>query len=93
MPTYIVDYDLPADHRRKRFYRAVHRYLRERMIEDTGWSTQSVVITKSEDFAWYVYHSARIVGGVAHVYEARLLKEQPRGEVGENAAIQGLPQE
>lgn len=83
MPTYIVDYDLPADHRRKRFYRAIKRYLRERMIEDTEWSTQSVVITKSEDFAWFVYHSARIVGGVAHVYQAHRIYEQPQREVSE----------
>jgi len=77
MTTYIVEYDLPADHRRKRFYRAVQRYLQERMIEDTGWSTQSVVITKSEDFAWEVYRQARAVGGVAHVYEARRLDMDP----------------
>ena len=83
MTTYIVDYDLPADSRRKRFYRAVQRYLRERMIEDTGWSTQSVVITKSEDFAWYVYHTARIVDGTAHIYEARRLDTEPQGEVTE----------
>lgn len=81
IPTYIVDYDLPADHRRKRFYRAIKRYLRERMIEDTGWSTQSVVITKSVDFAWFVYHSARIVGGVANVYEATRLDKDLSGEV------------
>lgn len=70
---YVVEYDLPADSRRKRFYRAVQRYLRLHHAEETGWSTQSVVITKSEAFAWVVYRQARKVGGVAHVYEARQL--------------------
>lgn len=73
MTTYVTEYDLPADNRRKRFYRAMKRYLRENLLEETGWSTQSVVITKSSQFAWEVYRQARKVGGVAHVYEARRL--------------------
>ena len=71
--TYIVDYDLPADHRRKRFYRAIKRYLELHGIEGTGFSSQSVVITVSVNFAWEVYRQARRAGGVAHVYEARRL--------------------
>lgn len=73
MTTYIVDYDLPADNRRKRFYRAIKRYLTLHGLEGTGWSSQSVVITESKDFAWYVYREARKAAGVAHVYEARRL--------------------
>ena len=42
-------------------------------MEETGWSTQSVVFTESKDFAWEVYRQARKVAGVAHVYEARRL--------------------
>ena len=71
---YVVDYDLPADFRRKRFYRAVGRYLRENELEDTGWSTGSVVFTESEAFARFVYRQALKVGGRANVYRADLLE-------------------
>jgi len=67
---WLVDYDLPADSRRKRFYRAISRYLRERGTEETGWSTGSVVWTDSEEFARKVYEEARKVGGVAHIWRA-----------------------
>ena len=77
MVRYIVEYDLPADNRRKRFYRAIKRYLESQGIEGTGFSTQSVVFTESENFAWEVYRQARKVGGVAHVYEARRLDTDP----------------
>jgi len=42
-------------------------------MEETGWSTQSVVFTDSEKFAWTVYREARKAAGVAHIYEARRL--------------------
>ena len=71
--TFVVDYDLPADHTRKRFYRAVQRYLRERMIEDTGWSTYSVVFTGDQEFAFFVYNEALKVGGRANIYVAHRL--------------------
>jgi len=74
---YVVEYDLPADNLRKRFYRDIRRYLRDRGIDEVGWSTGSVVFTKSENFAWYVYHSARAVGGVSHVYRAERLDTAP----------------
>ena len=77
MDRYVVEYDLPADYRRKRFYRAIRRYLRSGLAEETGWSTQSVVFTGDEAFAWEVYRQARKVGGVAHVYEARRLDTEP----------------
>lgn len=77
MAMYIVEYDLPTDSRRRRFYRAINRYLREHTMEKTEWSTGSVVFTNDEDFAWYVYHSARIVGGISHIYEARRLDDEP----------------
>ncbi|MBA7539309.1 hypothetical protein ES705_31588 [subsurface metagenome] len=80
---YIVDYDLPRDSRRKRFYRAIQKYLRENMLEDTGWSTQSVVVTKSANFAWEVYYQARKVGGISHIYLGRLLDTEGKGEVSE----------
>ena len=70
---YVAEYDLPADNRRKRFYRAIKRYLEDSGHPSTGWSTQSVVFTESEAFAWKIYREARKVGGVAHVYEARRL--------------------
>jgi len=67
---WLVDYDLPADSRRKRFYRAIARYLADHHLEETGWSTGSVVWTDSEGFAWTVYREARKVGGVAHIWRA-----------------------
>ena len=75
--TYVVDYDLPSDSRRKRFYRAIRRYLREHDLPETGWSTWSVAFTGDEGFAWEVYRQARKVGGTAHVYEARRLDDEP----------------
>ena len=71
--TYVVAYDLPADHRRKRFYRAVRKYLATQGDEETGWSTYSVVFTRDREFAWFIYHQALKVGGRANVYEARKL--------------------
>lgn len=69
--TFVVDYDLPTDSRRKRFYRRVSRYLRARWMDPTEWSTQSVVITEDRDFAFFVWRAARGVGGTSHIYEAR----------------------
>ncbi|TKJ25399.1 MAG: hypothetical protein CEE41_04295 [Hadesarchaea archaeon B3_Hades] len=77
MAKYLVEYDLPADSRRLRFYRRIKRYLEDSGRSGTGWSTQSVVVTESEAFAWEVYRQARRVGGVAHVYEARRLDDEP----------------
>ena len=71
---WLVDYDLPADFRRQRFYRAIAKYLREHGLEETGWSTWSVVWTDSEDFALTVYREALKVGGVAHLWKAERLK-------------------
>ena len=73
---WVVDYDLPADYRRKRFYRAISRYLRERGSEGTAWSTGSVVWTDDESFAWEVYRQARKVGGVAHVWRAERIDRE-----------------
>lgn len=75
--TYIVDYDLPADARRKRFYRRIRRYLRERWRDPTEWSTMSVVITEDRDFAFFVFRAARDVGGTSHIYEARCIDPAP----------------
>lgn len=76
MTHYVVDYDLPTDSRRKKFYRAIRRYLREHNLPETGWSTLSVVFTDSEAFAWTVYREARKVGGVSNVYEARRISAE-----------------
>lgn len=75
--TFIVEYDLPADSRRKRFYRRIRRYLELRYMDDVGWSTGSVVVTEDAKFAWYVHREARAVGGVAHIYEGVRLDEDP----------------
>jgi len=71
--TYVVDYDLPADSRRKKFYRSVSKFLRDHYAQDTGWSTYSVVFTPDPEFAYFVYHAALRVGGRANIYEARRL--------------------
>lgn len=74
---YIVDYDLPRGSHRKRFYRAIDRYLRFNDSGEAGLSTMSVVVTKSSEFAWFVYREARKVGGVSHIYEAWRLDREP----------------
>jgi len=71
--TFIVDYDLPRDSRRKRFYRRIRRYLARRYMDPAEWSTMSVVVTEDRDFAFFVWRAARAVGGVAHIYEARCI--------------------
>ena len=76
---YVVDYDLPADNRRKRFYRRVTAYLRDHHLEETEWSTWSTAFTSDEDFAWFLYNTARAVGGTAHVWAARRLDDEPEG--------------
>ena len=73
---FVTEYDLPTDHRRKRFYRSIKRYLKENSLEQVGWSTGSVVFSHNEDFVWFVYREARKVGGVSHVYRAERLDEE-----------------
>jgi len=75
----VVDYDLPSDHRRKRFYRSIKRYLRLYHMDETGWSTQSVVFTADRAFAFYVYREARAVGGRSHIYEATRIDVELHG--------------
>ena len=73
---YIVDYDLPRGSRRKRFYRAIDRYLRLNDSGEAGLSTMSVVVTRSSEFAWFVWREARKVGGTSHIYEAWQLDKE-----------------
>ena len=70
---YIVDYDLPATHIRKRFYRAVRRYLLANNVEPYDWSTQSVVFTQDREFALFVYQQASSLGR-AHLYKGERMK-------------------
>jgi hypothetical protein len=77
MTRYVVDYDLPADFRRKRFYRSIRRYLRSHGLSEMQWSTGSVVFTDSEAFARYVHGQALKVGGKANVYRAELMLSWP----------------
>ncbi len=81
---YLVDYDLPRGNERRRFYRAIQRYLREHLMEETDWSTKSVVYTEDVKFAFFVQREAVKVGGVAHVWKAKRVYEEPReaGETG-----------
>lgn len=71
-----MDYDLPADHRRKRFYRRVHKYRKERYLEHTGFSSQSVVFTADREFAEFIYAQARRVGGTSSMWRATPIKGQ-----------------
>ena len=75
--TFIVEYDLPADSRRKRFYRRIRRYRKNHYLDEVGWSTGSVVVTENRNFAFYVYREARAVGGVSHIYEATCIDPEP----------------
>ncbi len=68
--TYIVDYDLPADNIRRRFYRSMERYRRDHGMEKTGKSTQSVIITQDEKFAHFIHGEALAVGGKASIWRA-----------------------
>lgn len=71
---YIVDYDLPANNSRRRFYRRVKRYLKAQGHSNTAeWSTQSVVITTDRSFAEFVYQEASQLGH-AHMYKAEKIK-------------------
>ena len=74
---YIVEWDLPADNRRKRFYRALDRYYLAYDVPRAERSTASVLFTDNEHLAWHAYREARKVGGTAHVYEARRLDTDP----------------
>lgn len=74
---YLVDYDLPKDSRRKRFYRAIDRYLLLHDMKPVAWSSMSVVFTDNESFAWYVHRQALKVGGTSHVYQAERLDDEP----------------
>jgi len=71
---WIVDYDLPADNRRRRFYRAIADWMAEHVgTHVTKWSTWSVVITDNPEFADFVYQEAKKIGR-AHMYKAEQLK-------------------
>lgn len=74
---FIVEYDLPVDSRRRRFYRALHKYREERGLEDKSWSTQSVVNTQDASFAWEVHRQALKIGGRSHIYSAVQLDSEP----------------
>lgn len=71
---WIVDYDLPANNSRRRFYRRIRRYLKTHGTgETTRWSTQSVVVTIDGNFAEFVYQEASQLGR-AHMYKAEKVK-------------------
>jgi hypothetical protein len=68
---WIVDYDLPANSNRRQFYRELRRYREEhKLMDGSGWSTQSVVITTDQEFAEFVFDRASHVGQ-AHIYSAK----------------------
>ena len=75
MTTYIIDYDLSMVHNnaRRRFYREVHRFLKDRNVTPETWSTQSVLVTEDLEFAEFVYGLASELG-VAHIYRAEKIK-------------------
>ena len=66
--TYIVDYDLPKDNRRRAFYRSMERYRRIHSMGETGKSSQSVIITQDEKFAHFIHGEALAVGGKASIW-------------------------
>jgi hypothetical protein len=71
---WIVDYDLPQTSNRRQFYREIQRFLKDHNVSgETGWSTQSVVITGDKEFAEFVYEQASQLGH-AHIYRAEKIK-------------------
>lgn len=76
-PTYIVDYDLSTRDGtlRRRFYRALKRYRREKAPSETGYSSLSVIFTQDLDFALFIRDTARQTGGSATIWEAKLFEE------------------
>jgi len=75
--TYLVEYDLPSDGRRKRFYRALKRRRILYDMPETGWSTGSVVKTQDRSYAFFIWREALAVGGKANVYDVTLISETP----------------
>lgn len=74
MTIFIVDYDLPANNTRRRFYRRIKRWLKANgTLETADWSTQSVVITTDREFAEFVYEEASHLGH-ANLYRAVKLR-------------------
>lgn len=66
---FIVDYDLPVDGRRGRFYRALKKLLAE--YEALGdYSTESVFVTDDYNLAKQVHLLAMAVGGKSRLYLA-----------------------
>ena len=71
---WIVDYDIPSSSTvRSRFYRCIHRHARARGILNMR-STRSVIITRDEMFARFVYEKAIELGGKAHLYLAKRIR-------------------
>ena len=75
--TYIVDYDLSTRDGtlRRRFYRALERYRREKAPSETGYSSQSVIFTQDLDFALFVKNMVGQAGGSVTIWEARPFEE------------------
>jgi len=59
---WVVDYDLPVGNQRRKFYRHIVSWLRERDMGSVRWSTYSVVVTEDREFAEFVFHEAIKVG-------------------------------
>jgi len=71
---WVVDYDIPSNSTlRSKFYRCIHRHAEARGILNV-WSTRSVIITKDELFARFVYQKAIELGGKAHLYIAKRIR-------------------
>ena len=71
---YIVDYDLRQGSNRRQFYRSLRQYKEEhKLMDGSGWSTQSVVITTDQEFAEFVFELASHVGQ-AHIYSAKKVR-------------------
>jgi len=71
---WVVDYDIPSNPTiRSRFYRYIHRHARARGISNMR-STRSVIITRDELFARFVYQKAIELGGKAHLYLAKRIR-------------------
>ena len=77
---WIVDYDLPEGSVRRRFYRAIDRYIRTHHVNGVlGRSSLSVIITQDRDLADYVFQQASQLGRVS-MFRAVLVKRNKKAE-------------
>ena len=77
---WIVTYDLPSSisfrSKRRKFYRRIHKYLREHGGAEAVWMTMSTIVTRDKEFAEYVMKlidSLKMLEARALMFEAYMV--------------------